>query len=65
MVRVAVWASSGATIRGDVLPGKAKQLMTDNGTAQAVLQRVNHGVTGWAWKHHPRPHRAGGRGRHG
>jgi len=49
----AVWASktAGATIRGEVLPGKAKQLMNDNGAAQEVLQRFNHGVTGWAWKH--------------
>jgi hypothetical protein len=49
----AVWASktAGATIRGDVLPAKAKQLVTDNGDALEVLQRFNHGVTGWAWKH--------------
>ncbi len=49
----AVWASktAGATIRGEVLPAKAKQLITADGTAQEVLQRFNHGVTGWAWKH--------------
>ncbi|MGD0747042.1 MAG: hypothetical protein ABSB68_04465 [Acidimicrobiales bacterium] len=49
----AVWASktAGASIRGEVLPAKAKQLMTENGPAQEVLHRFNHGVTGWAWKH--------------
>jgi hypothetical protein len=48
----AVWASktAGATIRGEVLPAKAKQFMTES-PAQEVLQRFNHGVTGWAWKH--------------
>src|SRR5271157_466766 len=49
----AVWASktAGATIRGEVLPAKARQLMTGNGAAQEVLQRFNHGVTGWLWEH--------------
>ncbi len=49
----AVWASktAGATIRGEVLPAKAKQLVTDNGAVQEVLKRFNHGITGWAWTH--------------
>ena len=49
----AVWASktAGASIRGEVLPAKAKQLLVEADGAQAVLQRFNHGVTGWAWKH--------------
>ena len=48
----AVWASktAGATIRGEVLPAKARQLMTES-VAQQVLGRFNHGMTGWAWKH--------------
>jgi hypothetical protein len=45
----AVWASktAGATIRGEVLPARAKQLLVDNGIARPVLDRFNHGLTGW------------------
>jgi hypothetical protein len=47
----AVWASktAGATIRGDVLPARAKELIENDATS-AVLHRFNHGVTEWAWK---------------
>ena len=47
----AVWASktAGATIRGEVLPARAKELIDGDATA-AVLRRFNHGVTGWSWK---------------
>ncbi len=49
----AVWASktAGATIRGEVLPARAKQLLTGNEAVQSVLQRFDHGLTGWAWNH--------------
>ncbi len=49
----AVWASktAGATIRGEVLPARVKQLLTDNDAVQSVLERFNHGLTGWAWNH--------------
>jgi hypothetical protein len=48
----AVWASktAGATIRGEVLPVRAQQLLTGNEAVRSVLQRSNHGVIGWAWK---------------
>ncbi len=54
----AVWASktAGATIRGEVLPARAKQLLTDN--AQPVLDRFNHGLTGWAVRHLSHDHLA-------
>ena len=47
----AVWASktAGATIRGEVLPARAKELIDGDATT-AVLHRFNHGVTRWAWK---------------
>jgi hypothetical protein len=47
----AVWASktAGATIRGEVLPARAKELI-DNDATESVLHRFNHGVTAWAWK---------------
>jgi len=56
----AVWASktAGATIRGEVLPARTKQLLADNDAVQSVLQRFNHGVTGWAWKHLTHDHLA-------
>jgi hypothetical protein len=46
----AVWASktAGATIRGEVLPARAKALLLDNGAAQAALHRFNHGLAGKA-----------------
>jgi hypothetical protein len=49
----AVWASktAGATIRGEVLPARAMQLLQGNDAVHSVLQRFNHGVTGWAWSH--------------
>jgi hypothetical protein len=46
----AVWASktAGATIRGEVLPARAKQLLLDNEATQAALHRFNHGLFGRA-----------------
>ena len=48
----AVWASktAGATIRGDVLPARAKQLLVDKETTHGALERFNHGVVGWVVK---------------
>jgi hypothetical protein len=45
----AVWASktAGATIRGEVLPGRAKALLNDDSTRDA-LQQTNHGLAGRA-----------------
>jgi hypothetical protein len=45
----AVWASktAGATIRGEVLPGRTKALLDDNAT-QDALQQTNHGLAGRA-----------------
>jgi hypothetical protein len=45
----AVWASktAGATIRGDVLPGRAKALLDDHSTHDA-LRQANQGLAGWA-----------------
>jgi hypothetical protein len=45
----AVWASktAGATIRGEVLPGRAKDLLKDDST-QDALQQTNHGLAGRA-----------------
>ena len=49
----AVWASktAGATIRGDVLPAKTKELLTDNEATQAALHRFNHGIAERAVQH--------------
>jgi hypothetical protein len=46
----AVWASktAGATIRGELLPVRAKQLFADNEACKAVLHRFNHGMGGRA-----------------
>jgi hypothetical protein len=45
----AVWASktAGATIRGEVLPGRAKALLDEDST-QHALQQTNHGLVGRA-----------------
>jgi hypothetical protein len=45
----AVWASktAGATIRGEVLPGRAKALFGED-SAQDALQQANHGLAGGA-----------------
>jgi hypothetical protein len=45
----AVWASktAGATIRGEVLPGRAKALLDEDST-QDALQQTNHGLAGRA-----------------
>jgi hypothetical protein len=45
----AVWASktAGATIRGDVLPARAKKLLVDNDATHAALHQFNRGVVGW------------------
>jgi hypothetical protein len=45
----AVWASktAGASIRGEVLPVRAKALL-DEGSTQDALQQTNHGLAGWA-----------------
>ena len=50
----AVWASktAGATIRGEVLPARANELIDHD----AVLHRFNLGITGWAWTHLTRDH---------
>ena len=49
----AVWASktAGATIRGEVLPARVRQLLVDNEATQDVLHRFNHGVGAWAAEH--------------
>ncbi|HXN59110.1 MAG TPA: hypothetical protein VN886_01540 [Acidimicrobiales bacterium] len=49
----AVWASktAGATIRGEVLPARVKQLLVENEATQDVLHRFNHGVGAWAAEH--------------
>jgi hypothetical protein len=49
----AVWASktAGATIRGDVLPERAKELLQDNAEVKGVLHRFNHGLVTWAARH--------------
>ena len=41
-----VWASktAGATIRGEVLPGRAKALVLDDDSTQAALDRTNQGL---------------------
>jgi hypothetical protein len=39
--------TAGATIRGDVLPGRATALLDDDST-QDALQETNHGLAGWA-----------------
>ena len=46
----ATWASktAGATIRGEVLPARAKELLLDNDATQAALHRFNHGLAGRA-----------------
>ena len=46
----AVWASktAGATIRGEVLPGRAKALVLDDDSTQAALDRTNQGLAGKA-----------------
>ena len=56
----AVWASktAGATIRGEVLPARAKQLLVDNAIARPVLDRFNHGLTGLALRHLSHDHLA-------
>lgn len=49
----AVWASktAGATIRGDVLPARATELLVDNEGTQAALHRFNHGMAEQALQH--------------
>jgi hypothetical protein len=46
----AVWASktAGATIRGDVLPARAKELLLHNDATEAALHCFNHGLAGRA-----------------
>jgi hypothetical protein len=48
----AVWASktAGATIRGDVLPTRAKDCFADSGATEGILDRFNHGVEAWAMR---------------
>jgi hypothetical protein len=48
----AVWASktAGATIRGDVLPARAKARIAENGATENLLHRFNHGIEAWAMK---------------
>jgi hypothetical protein len=54
----AVWASktAGATIRGEVLPARAKQLLHDNEATEAGLHRFNHGLVGRAVQSLTRDH---------
>jgi hypothetical protein len=49
----AVWASktAGATIRGEVLPARVRQLLVDNEATQDLMHRFNHGVGAWAAEH--------------
>ena len=56
----AVWASktAGATIRGEVLPARARQLLVDNEATHDVLNRFNHGVGAWAAEHLAHDHLA-------
>jgi hypothetical protein len=46
----AVWASktAGATIRGDILPARAKALIAENGATDDLLHHFNHGIEVWA-----------------
>jgi hypothetical protein len=46
----AVWASktAGATIRGEVLPARARTLLLDNDAARAAVHCFNHGLAGRA-----------------
>jgi hypothetical protein len=46
----AVWASktAGATIRGEVLPARAKKVLLENEAARAAVHRFNHGLAGKA-----------------
>ena len=48
--RCAVWASktAGTTIRGELLPARASQLMAEADTTHQALHRFNHGAIGWA-----------------
>jgi hypothetical protein len=54
----AVWASktAGATIRGEVLPERARQAILDSADVQDVLEKFNHGMAGWAVKHLSQDH---------
>lgn len=56
----AVWASktAGATIRGEVLPTRARVAILDSEDVQDVLKRFNHGIAGWAVKHLSHDHLA-------
>ena len=49
----AVWASktAGATIRGDVLPARAKELLRQGDDTSAALGRFNSGLAGKAMQH--------------
>jgi hypothetical protein len=49
----AVWASktAGATIRGEVLPARAKELVADTQATQAALHLFNHGIAERAVQH--------------
>jgi hypothetical protein len=53
----AVWASktAGATIRGEVLPGRAKDLLNEDST-QDALQQTNHGLASRAMQELTRHH---------
>jgi len=46
----AVWASktAGATIRGDILPARAKTLIAESGATKGLLDRFNHRLEAWA-----------------
>ena len=46
----AVWASktAGTTIRGEVLPARARQLLAEADTTHQALHRFNQGAIGWA-----------------
>ncbi len=48
----AVWASktAGATIRGEVLPVRARRLLVENEATQAALRALSHGAAGHVWR---------------
>jgi hypothetical protein len=56
----AVWASktAGATIRGDVLPARARDAILNNEDVQGVLKKFNHGITGRVVTHLSHDHLA-------
>jgi hypothetical protein len=54
----AVWASktAGASIRGELLPERASQVIKENDTTGEVMHKFNHGLTGWVKVHFTHDH---------